>query len=107
MLSEIWRDFDPNLDIPAGLKNAKYVKQPDATYLPDPDADIDIQDETLGDEDSDTNEDQNDDELAVPSDFTIISQTVRTAANGQQVVDVVIDVTEVDGAVSYEVRMTK
>lgn len=108
MATEIWRDFDPNLDIPIGLKNAKYTRKPDATdTAPEPDADINIQDETLSDEDSDINEESNDDVLAVPSTFDIVSQTVRTGPDGSQVVDIVIDIEDVDGAINYEVRITK
>lgn len=108
MTTEIWRDFDPNLAIPIGLKNARVSRLPDVVDdIPEPDAEIDIQEETLIDDDSDLNEDEIGDELDVPGTFEIISQTVRTDPNGNQVVDVVIDVEEVDGAVKYEVRMTK
>lgn len=108
MVTEIWRDFDPNLDIPAGLKNARESISPDTIEeIPDPDADIDFQTETLIDEESELNEEEVGDELAVPGTFEIISQTVRTAPDGSQVVDIVIDVEEVEGAVKYEVRITK
>lgn len=108
MQTEIWRDFDPNLDIPLGLKNARYVAKPDVTDTnPEPDADIDIQTETLSDEDSDLNEDVEDGVLEVPGSFDIVSQTVRTGPDGSQVVDIVIDVEDVDGALNYEIRMTK
>lgn len=108
MATEIWRDFDPNLDIPIGLKNARVSTKPDVTgELPDPDADINIQFETLIDEDSELDEEEVGDELDVPGTFEIISQTVRTGPDGSQVVDIVIDVEEVEGAVKYEVRITK
>lgn len=108
MTTEIWRDFDPNLDIPIDLKNARVSALPDVTdEIPDPDADIDIQEDTLSDDDSQLDEDESSDELDVPGTFVIVSQTVRTGADGSQVVDVVIDVEEVDGAVKYEVRITK
>lgn len=108
MTTEIWRDFDPNLDLPVDLKNARVARLPDVNdELAEPDADIDFQDDTISDDDSELNEDEVSDALDVPGTFTIVSQTVRTAANGQQVVDIVIDVEEVDNAVKYEVRMTK
>jgi hypothetical protein len=108
MTTEIWRDFDPNLDIPIGLKNARISTRPDVVEeLPEPDADIDIQEDTLYDDDSQLDEDESSDELDVPGTFVIISQTVRTAPDGSQVVDVVIDVEEVEGAEKYEVRITK
>jgi hypothetical protein len=108
MTTEIWRDFDPNLDIPEGLINVKVVSRPDVIIeVGEPDADIDIQDDTLNDDDSLLDEDSDDEELAVPGTYVIVSQTVRTAPDGTQVVDVVIDVEEVDGAEKYEVRITK
>lgn len=108
MATEIWRDFDPNLDIPIGLKNARVSTKPDVTEeLPDPDADINEQFETLIDEESELDEEEVGDELDVPGTFEIISQTVRTGPDGSQVVDIVIDVEEVEGAVKYEVRITK
>lgn len=108
MATEIWRDFDPNLDIPVGLKNARVAVSPNKTEdVPDPDADIDFQTETYIDEDSELDEEFVGDELDVPGTFEIISQTVRTGPDGSQVVDIVIDVEEVEGAVKYEVRITK
>lgn len=108
MATEIWRDFDPNLDIPIGLKNARVAALPDRTEeLPAPDADIDIQSETLVDEESELNEEEIGDELDVPGTFVIVSQTIRTAPDGTQVVDVVAEVEDVEGAVKYEVRITK
>lgn len=108
MATEIWRDFDPNLDIPIGLKNAREARLPDTTEdFPDPYADIDIQTETYEDEESELDEEFVGDELAVPSTFEIISQTLRTGPDGAQVVDVVVEVEDVPGAVKYEIRITK
>lgn len=108
MATEIWRDFDPNLDIPEGLVNAREATNSDATTdLAEPDADIDFQTDTLIDEDSELDEEYVGDELDVPGTFEIVSQTVRTGPDGSQVVDIVIDVEEVEGAVKYEVRVTK
>lgn len=108
MTTEIWRDFDPNLDIPEGLKNARESVSRDRTEeLPEPDADIDFQTETLSDDESQLDEEEVGDELDVPGTFEIVSQTVRTGPDGAQVVDIVIDVEEVQGAVKYEVRVTK
>lgn len=108
MVTEIWRDFDPNLDIPVGLKNAREGISSDVIEeLPEPDADIDFQTDTLIDEDSELDEESVEDELDVPGSFEVITQTVRTAPDGSQVVDIVIEVEEVEGAVKYEVRVTK
>lgn len=108
MATEIWRGFDPNLDIPDGLKNAyESVSRDRVDEYPDPDADIDSQTDTLSDDESQLDEEEADDELGVPGSFKIISQTVRTGPGGAQFVDIVIDVEEVEGAVKYEVRVTK
>ena len=108
MATEIWRDFDPNLDIPEGLKNARESVNTESTEeIPEPDADIDFQTDTLIDEESELDEEFVGDELDVPGTFEIVSQTVRTGPDGSQVVDIVIDVEEVEGAVKYEVRVTK
>lgn len=107
MATEIWRDFDPNLDIPIGLKNARVATLPDVQEdVPEPNAEINVQEDTLSDDDSEINEDESGDVLDPPGTFEIISQTVRTAPDGTQVVDVVIDVEEVEGATDYQVHVT-
>ena len=107
MATEIWREFDPNHDIPIGLKNAREMPWPDYDELGDFDSDIDGQTETDVEDESELDGDYDENERGVPNSFTIVSQTVRTTKNGSQVVDVVIDVEEVEGAVKYEVRLTK
>lgn len=42
--------------------------------------------------------------LDVPDNVTIISQTLRRSPGGVQVIDVVIDVEDVPGALHYEIR---
>lgn len=42
-----------------------------------------------------------------PEAFAIVSQTLRTAPGGQQVVDLIIDVTDVPGISEYEFRVTE
>lgn len=91
MATDIYRDFDPNLDIPEELKNVRIVEPP---YAPD--------DETGQTDDGD----DGGGELGVPSSFIIVSQTLRRLATGNIVVDVVIEVEDIDGAENYEVRMT-
>lgn len=106
--TEIWRDFDPNLDIPLDLKNVRVSIRPDVVNdAPVPDADIDVQEDTLEDDESQLDDDETDDDLGVPGSYAIVSQTVRTAPDGSQVVDVVIDVEDIEGASKYDVRITK
>lgn len=106
MVTEIWTDFDPNLHIPSDLKNTQIATKPDVIEgAPDPDADIDIQSESFDDDSSMLPEDSTGDSLDTPSSFVIISQTVRTDPQGNQVVDVVLDIEEVSGATDYQVRI--
>lgn len=107
MTTEIWREIDPNLDLPVELKNVKYVVPAEELDVPDPEAVIDIQEETLSDDDSELDEPFIEQELDAPSSLTIVSQTVRTAPDGRQVVDIVIEVEDIPGALNYELRVTK
>lgn len=45
--------------------------------------------------------------LSTPEEFTIISQVIRRAPGGQNVVDIVIDAEDINGAVNYEIRVVK
>lgn len=45
-------------------------------------------------------------ELSPPIFVTVVSQTLKTSANGQQTVDVLIEVEDVPGATDYDVRLT-
>ncbi len=52
-------------------------------------------------------DDENAIELDTPDNFTIVSQTLRRAPGGQQVVDIVLQAEDVVGAVNYEIQVTK
>lgn len=101
-ISNIVREFDATQFIPPELKGAVYKKQ---DIVPD-DA-IDIQVETLGDDESDLDEDVTAASLETPDVFSIISQTVRIGSDGRQVIDVVFEVEDVSGASGYEIRVSK
>lgn len=45
--------------------------------------------------------------LEVPQNITVKSQTIRYTPEGRQVVDVVLEWDEVEGASGYDVRVTK
>lgn len=47
------------------------------------------------------------DSPGVPDIIGVVSQTVRTTAAGNQVVDVIIEVEDMDAASNYELRVTK
>lgn len=111
MATDIWRDFDPNLDLPVGLKNVNVTPTVQEGIVVDTPAEGDDVDpsDSLGidDEDGgDLNEDFSNDILDPPGSMEIVSQTVRTAPDGRQVVDIIIDVEDVSGALNYEVRIT-
>lgn len=45
--------------------------------------------------------------LEIPENFSIISQVLRRAPGGQQVVDIVIETEDIPGAINYEIQVTK
>lgn len=108
MTTDIWRDFDPNLDLPVGLKNVNVTPTVQEGVVVDTPEDIleDSQFETSDEELEDLNEDFSTDILDPPGSLEIVSQTVRTAPDGRQVVDIVIEVEDIDGALNYEIRVT-
>lgn len=107
MTTDIWRDFDPNLDLPVGLKNVNVTPTVQEGVVVDtPDDDSNLDEVEFLEVDEDLNEDFSNDILDPPSSMEIVSQTVRTAPDGRQVVDIIIDVEDIDGALNYEVRVT-
>lgn len=105
--------FEPGQYIPYGLQGALTLEaNADEPIL----AESISEDELFGEdeyseeeltdewEQSSDESDELDDALGVPNNMTVISQTFRTAPDGRQVVDVVIEVDEIVDAVRYEVR---
>lgn len=45
--------------------------------------------------------------LDTPNNFSVISQILRRAPGGQQVVDIVIQTEDIEGAIDYERQVTK
>lgn len=107
MAEDILRDINPNFAIPEGLVGVQEgVRDSDYDY-PDVDTVIDIQSDTYDDDDSILPEAVSSYDVEAPDDISIVSQTVRTAPDGRQVIDVIIDVADVTGAIKYDVRITK
>lgn len=107
--SDIWRDFDPNLEAPVELKNVNVtttVQEGTVVESGENDVELDIQLETLDDEGSELDENASNDILEPPGSFEILSQTVRTGPDGTQVIDIVIEVEDMPGATDYDVRVT-
>jgi hypothetical protein len=63
------------------------------------------EDEFLEDYD-DGFDDQDAVSLATPDVFSVIDQQLRRAPGGQQVVDIVIDTEDIEGALNYEIQVT-
>lgn len=100
------RLIDPNFFIPDGVTTFEF------TELGDEDsAELEARsnDEAeLGEvslEDSDLDEDS-DDTPDAPQIYGILSQVIRTAPDGSQVVDVVLDVDDLNVGEEYDVRIT-
>lgn len=105
---------DPNFPLPDELQFAVYAEDTpvilvgdDAEGEDNDDAFSDVTVVVESDDNSEILEDESSDELDTPTNIAILSQTVRTGTDGRSVVDVVIQVDEVFGAVKYEVRVTK
>lgn len=95
--------LDPMFYIPEGVEELAYVEEGGVGQYLDEDSqdygDFDIPE----DEDVDPNA-----ELGTPEILEIISQTVRNGLRGApNVIDVVFDVSDVEGADKYEFRIVK
>lgn len=99
-------EYDPNFFIPEGVKNFRpktdIIDDSQATFEP-----INEQTETYSDEDSELDDDVSDDIPSVPEFISVVSQTVRTAPDGTQVVDMVIEVEDSSDSVKYDIRLAK
>lgn len=105
MASDVVREIDQNFAIPDGLKDTFESNPVVDEYATD--SDIDIQFETLQDESSELDSEQISGDVEPPETIEIITQEVRTAPDGRQVIDIIIEVEDVPGAVKYDVRITK
>ncbi|AXH66571.1 hypothetical protein SEA_SPILLED_65 [Streptomyces phage Spilled] len=106
--------IDPNFFLPPGVVDARYpdeieVDQEETTDVIDTDDVIDVDSDTLSevDEPEETGEDNETSVLLPPDTVIVVSQTIRVGENGQQVVDVVLEVPDVDESIQIDVRMTK
>ena len=96
--------INPLFPIPEGLRDFTYE---DREFAFDPDTDKyenDTDDVSVGSEDGE--EEEPEAVPAVPKTFSIIKQTIRTKADGSQVVDLTVEVEAVKGAEKYEFRLT-
>jgi len=102
-------EFDPNHYIPFGLKGAVYTEPRGGSQeVADPDTEGNVfQDDTQEDELAGTADATDDEALDAPSFMEIVEQVIRTAPDGRQVVDVVLEIEDIEGSIKYDVRVTK
>lgn len=97
--------IDPNFSFPEGLSD---VVQIDANTLDyEEPVEIDLTIDSFGEEYEDLHGEGDGADIPAPEYINVVSQTVRTAPDGRQVIDVVIEVESVMGALNYEMRVTK
>lgn len=98
--------LDPNFFAPPGVVDVRYINddETDGLYVDDSEGDVSGVDAEVLD---DPVVDSQPGGLEPPANITIVSQTVKVAADGKFVVDVVIDVDDMPGVSSYETRLTK
>jgi hypothetical protein len=105
--------IDPLFEIPEGLVNFEHSDVPlvdTPMNVVDDDSFLNDLDEAEAEDEAYITYEVNEEEppeLDFPDTFTIISQTIRTLASGMQVIDVVVDVETIPGAVNYEARVVK
>lgn len=105
--------LDPSFPLPDGMdprvwSNLPVEGETDGDALEETDGEDDFTDvgsdiEIVDDEDDSAA----DDSIEAPDNLTIVAQTLRRAADGSIVVDVVVDVEDVYGVTKYEFRVTK
>jgi hypothetical protein len=101
--------IDPNFFLPPGVVDARY---PNGTEVDQNEVDetTDVEDapvEIVFDEPAETDEDNDVTTLYPPDSVIVVSQTIRTGDNGQQVVDVILEVEDVSDSIQVDVRMAK
>ena len=110
-------EIDPNFFLPPNVVDMRYVNQEDANLDSATTRDSDTGEVVNYDyDDLSYSEDAGDGTdpvgsapivVAPPDAVTVVSQQVRQTADGKFVVDVILEVDDVPGAVNYDVRLTK
>lgn len=98
-------ELDPMFFIPEGVEELVYNDEFETTEPSEEEVEVSYSDYS---DEYDVEDDNNYYEgPATPEIIGVVSQTIRRLPSGQQVVDVVIEVSDVAGAENYEVRVTK
>jgi hypothetical protein len=101
--------LDPNFFAPPGVVDVRYVNdsETDGLYSEGETINDVLVDGELAVPDDITQVSESAAGLQPPASVTIVSQTVRVAADGRFAVDVTIEVDDVPGITNYETRLTK
>jgi hypothetical protein len=98
--------LDPRFSIPDGAEDQFVHDDMESLNLEDQE-NVESADLSFLTEYDDGYDDLDANALDVPDGFTIVSQVIRRAPGGQQVVDIVVDIPDVSGAVNYDVQVVK
>jgi hypothetical protein len=104
--------IDPNFFLPPNVVDMRYVdiEGEDTSTQRDDDGEIvgtNYDDVAIYDFEQFPTTDSASSLLSPPDTVTFVSQTVRVAADGKFVVDLIIDVEDVPGVVRYDVSLSK
>jgi hypothetical protein len=88
------RQVSPIFNLPDGLLDYEYEDFYNPTGFVDYDDEVLVDEQPIGG-------------LPTPNALTVVEQIIRTLPDGSQVVDVVVEVDDVEGAVKYEFRIVK
>jgi hypothetical protein len=106
--------IDPQFFLPPGVFDIKYApgnevnSEENATEFSDYDSGDSEVTETANDDDTWASvTPESNSVLPIPDTITIVSQTVKAAAGGGYLVDIVIDVPDLPGVENYDVAVTK
>lgn len=108
------RFVDPMFYIPEGIDEDTWAyTQPDEVTYDNEDFSLnEVESDEFGDVDSDVTiiddgDASSDDAPMTIDNLTVISQVLRRANDGSQVVDLVVEVDDIPGITKYEFRVTK
>jgi hypothetical protein len=103
--------IDPNFFLPPNVYDFRYVDSDQAGSDSPTDAeDNTVEGDPIVNPESDTTIDtapEENSQLPIPYSITVVSQTVKAAAGGGYLVDIVIDIPDMSGVESYDVAVTK
>lgn len=107
-------EIDPNFFLPPNVVDMRYVnveENEDSTMARDDDSgeivNVDYQDTSYSELEDSEDSGPVSAVISPPNYAEVVSQTVRVTEDGKFVVDVVLDIEDVPGAVNYNVKVNK